>query len=137
MPENPENLTNPVESLSPKQAAFLASLMSGSTITAASEAAEVTERTAYRWLATPDFQAAYRAARREAVQAATARLQQAASQAVETLCRNLECGDPPVEVRAAVAVLQQSFKATELEDVSERLAQMETALSRLVGKEPV
>ncbi len=71
--------------ITPRQARFLACLLTEPTIGEAAVKAECGERTAYRWLAVPAFQAAYREARLAAVALATTQLQQATQQAVATL----------------------------------------------------
>ena len=63
------------------------------------------------------------------MEGAIGRLQQAATEAVTTLQRNLTCGTPAVEVRAATAILDQAIKAIELFDVVERVEQLEARLA--------
>jgi hypothetical protein len=86
----------------------------------------VSEATARRWLQREDFQERYREARQEAVSHATARLQQASSQAVDTLTSVM--GDPTApaaaRVGAARIVLEHARGATveELENRYHELA---------------
>lgn len=54
-----------------------------------------------RWLKLSEFKAAYRQARRQIVETALGRLQQATDKAVEALERNLTCGHPESEIPAA------------------------------------
>jgi hypothetical protein len=76
----------------------------------------VGERTLRRWLRDPAFAEAYRAARREALEQATAQLQAATCEAVETLRELLAPGvKPAVRLGAARAVLEMAYKATEWE----------------------
>ena len=67
----------------------LAALLSEPTIAQAATAAGVSESTLLRWLAEPSFKARYRDARRQVVELAVTGLQQATSEAVATLSRNL------------------------------------------------
>jgi hypothetical protein len=122
--------------LTAPQARFLAALLTEPTIQAAAAHAGCPLRTAHRWLATPAFQEAYRAAQREWIRQATGQLQQATSQAVETLRRNLACGQPTAEIRAALAILDQAFKATELQDLAARLEALERQLAEIAPAEP-
>ena len=69
--------------LSRKMGQAIAALLSEATIAAAAARVGVGEVTLWRWLQRQDFQAAFRAARREAVAQAIARLQQACSEAVQ------------------------------------------------------
>jgi hypothetical protein len=103
----------------------IAALLSEPTIEAAARKARVGERTLLRWMAEPEFKAQYRAARRSVVEGAIGRLQQAATQAVDSLTKNLTCGIPAVEVGAAKAVLDQAIKAVELVDLAERVEALE------------
>jgi hypothetical protein len=75
------------QKLGRKSEALIAALLSESTQEAAAAKAGISERKARNWLARSDFVAAYRAARRQVVEQAVARLQQAA--AVDALTANL------------------------------------------------
>jgi hypothetical protein len=81
----------------------LASLVSGSTVTAAAECAGVDRTTVHRWLrADFNFQAALNRARREIREAMSARLEDVAQRAVQTVCNAVEAGD----ARIAIALLR-------------------------------
>jgi hypothetical protein len=77
----------------------------------------------------PEFDAAYREARRAAFSQSVARLQQASGAAVSTLLKVMV--DPntlaSTKVRAADSVLDHSAKAIELEDIEVRLSELERA----------
>jgi hypothetical protein len=81
--------------LNRKQESLIAALLTEPTHAAAAVKAGVSEATLHRWLHLQEFQAAYRRARRDIVEAAVGRLQQTAAKAVEALERNLACGHPP------------------------------------------
>src|SRR5690242_15133805 len=83
--------------------------------------------TLLRWQKLPEFQKAYREARRAAHGQAVARLQQASSAAVTTLLKLMvEPSTPPsVKARAADSVLDHAAKAIELEDIEARVAELE------------
>jgi hypothetical protein len=55
------------------------------------------------------------------------RLQAASNEAVDTLRRNLDCGNVAVETRAALGVLEQAFRVHEQLELEERLAALERA----------
>jgi kynurenine formamidase len=103
--------------------------MSTSTLKDAAAQAKVSEVTLWRWLQDEDFAKAYRAARRQVVERAVSELQAAASEAVETLKRNLHCENPGVEIRAAQIVLEQAVKGIELIDLQERVERLEGLLA--------
>lgn len=75
----------------------------------------------------PEFDTAYRRARRDAFSQSIARLQQASSAAVSTLLKiMIDPSTPPsTRVRAADSVLDHSAKAIELEDIEARVAALE------------
>ena len=110
-----------------REEAAIGALLSEPTIGAAAQKAGIGENTLLRWMAEPDFKARYRAARRSVVEGAIGRLQQAATQAVDALARNLTCGIPAVEVGAAKSILDQAIKAVELVDLAERIEALEQA----------
>jgi hypothetical protein len=87
------------------------------------------EVTLWRWLQLPDFQTAYRAARRQVVERAVSELQAACGAAVETLKRNLHCEQPSVEIRAAQVILEQAVKGVELIDLQQRVDRLEALLA--------
>jgi hypothetical protein len=77
----------------------------------------------------PEFDRAYRAARRQAFGQSTARLQYGASAAASTLLKvMLDPGTPAsTKVRAAECVLSHAAKAIEIEDIDARVAALEQA----------
>jgi hypothetical protein len=115
------------DNLTSKQEKAVAALLSNPTIKQAAEACGIGERTLHSWLDTLEFQRAYSKARREAVQQATARLQQYSSLAVTTLLEIMATKTNPAAVRltAAKAVLEMAFRSVELEDLELRLAALE------------
>jgi hypothetical protein len=92
---------------------------------AAAERCGCAERTVRRWLACPAFAEAYRERCRAALDAATARLAGATADAVETLRRNLACGVPANEIRAAGAILAHAVALSERFDLTTRLDELE------------
>jgi hypothetical protein len=89
--------------LDPKQVTALECLLRGSTATEAAQAANVNQRTLWRWQrSNPEFQAALNRGRREAWEAAELRLQRLAESAIRVVEQALDQGD----VRAALAILR-------------------------------
>jgi hypothetical protein len=94
-----------------KQEALIAALLTEATHAAAAAKAGVSEATAQRWLHLPEFQAAYRQARRKLVEAAVGRIQAATGQAVDTLLAVAKGGAKDADrVRAAVALLDHALR---------------------------
>lgn len=111
----------------------IAFLLIEPTIAAAAEKAGVSEGTLIRWMKEPDFDAAYRDARRKVVERSIGRLQGASGEAVEALQRNLKCGAPPAEIAAARAILDKAIQGLELSDLQAKVARLEAILSKLKG----
>src|SRR4051812_9550045 len=105
------------EKLDRKRQQAVAALLTEPTVGKAAAAAKVGERTLLRWLKEPGFAAEYRAARRTVVEHAVGALQRLTEQAVGALERNLACGKPAAEVRAALGVLDRSLAGVELFDL--------------------
>jgi DNA-binding MurR/RpiR family transcriptional regulator len=118
-----------------REDAAIAALLSEPTIAEAATKAGISESTLLRWLQEPGFKGRCRAARRSVVESAIGRLQQAASQAVDALVKNLTCGVPAVEVGAAKSVLDQALKAVELVDLAERIEALEQAAELAAQRE--
>ena len=81
------------------------------------------------WTKVPEFQAAYREARRVAYSQAVARLQQGATAAATTLLKvMLDQGTPAsTRIRAAECIMNHSSKAIEIEDIEARVSELERA----------
>ena len=114
-------------SLGRKQEEAIAALLSQRNIEDAARVAGIGARTLLRWLKVPEFDAAYRAARRAAFSQSVARLQQASSAAVSTLLKiMIDASSPPsTRVRAADCVLGHAGKAIQIEDLELRLSELE------------
>jgi len=86
----------------------------------------------------PEFDAAYREARRLAFRQSVARLQQASSTAVSLLQKAIVDPNAPYSTRgrAAEIVLSHTAKAIEIEDIETRVAALEraTELTKSGGK---
>ena len=117
--------------ISPSKERAIAALLVSKTITRAAETAGVSSRSIFRWLREDEtFRRALRAARRQALALGTARLQQIALEASDSL------GDIIHDAKAASAsrvsairtALEFAYRAAELEDIEERLADIERTL---------
>ena len=95
----------------------------------AAEAAGISEVTLWRWLQDTDFRALYMQARRLAVQRAIARTQAVTSEAVETLREVMKCTMPSARVAAAKAILDYALKGIQIDDLEQRLSELEGKLA--------
>ena len=95
----------------------------------AARAVGISAKTLLRWMKEPEFDAAYRAAKRTAFGQAIARLQQGSSAAATTLLKlMLDPATPPsTRARCSESVLSLANKAIELENIEARLAAVERA----------
>src|SRR5262245_22431800 len=92
------------EKLSRKQEQAIASLLAESSIEAAARSIKISTRALKSWMAQPAFASAYRQARRAVVDEAIAVLQKLTFTATLALGRNLTCGVPASEIKAALGV---------------------------------
>jgi hypothetical protein len=107
--------------------AAIAALLTHRSIEEAAKATGVGTQTLMRWMKLPEFDSAYREARRDAFRQSVARLQQASTAAVSTLLKIMVDPAAPhsVRVRAADSVLDHAKQAIEIEDVEVRVAALE------------
>ena len=110
-----------------KREEAIAALLACGTVTAAARQAGISKTTLYCWLREPDFVADYRAARGQVVEEGIRELQAAFKKAVSALTRNLSCGQPALEIRAALAILDQSIRGMELLDIEARITALEAS----------
>ncbi len=112
-----------------KQEEVTAALLTQRNVEEAARAVGIGTRTLLRWLKLPEFQKAYRQARREAYSQSIARLRQGTTAAATTLLKTLiDPGTPAsVRVRAAEAIFNHAAKAIEIEDIEARVAALELA----------
>ena len=106
----------------------LTALLNSPTITDAAKTCGLSEATIYRYLSEDDFKKEYRKAQRQVIENSITQIQRITFKAVETLEKNLTCGNPQVEVSAARIVLDNSLKAVETMDILERLEELENAI---------
>jgi hypothetical protein len=122
MAENGKNLT-------PRQEEAIIALLTNPNVEHAARAVKIGPRTLYRWQQEPEFDKAYRKARRDAFGQGTARLQQASGAAVSSVLKIMLDQHTPAstKLRAADLVLTHGAKAIEIEDIEARVAELERA----------
>ena len=108
----------------------VAAMLTQRNVEEAARSVGISTATLMRWQKEPEFQQAYRAARRAAHGQSIARLQQATSAAVSTLLKVMVDASTPAstKVRAADSVLNHSAKAIEIEDIEVRVSELERAV---------
>ena len=107
----------------------IAALLTQCNLDEAARSVGVAPKTLLRWQQQPEFQTAYREARRAAYSQAIARLQQGTSAAATTLLKLMIDPSTPasVKIRAAEAIFNHSAKAIEIEDIEARVTELEQA----------
>ncbi len=119
------------QSLTPKQERAIIAMTDGDSVSFAATAAKisVSVSTLLRWRRDPAFVLAYRERRREVVEDQIARLQALTGAAVDTLAANLNSGNRPAEVRAAVSILNKALEGLDTLDHDSRIASIEARLN--------
>lgn len=116
---------------------LLVELVAGRSAAEAATRLGISSRTAYRRIATPEFQTELAAARRQVVDTALGRLLAASEAAVDALRRLIEEGPPNVRLAAARAVLELGPRYREHVEMDDRLDAIERALgSETTGPTP-
>jgi transposase-like protein len=112
-----------------KQEEAIVALLTQRNVEEAARSIGISTHTLVRWMKLPEFQTAYREARRAAYGQSIARLQQATTAAVSTLLKIMVDTNSPAStrVRAADSVLNHATKAIETEDIDVRVAALEEA----------
>ena len=120
-----------------KKEETIAALLSQRNVEEAARFVNIGTKTLLRWLQLPEFDRAYREARRAAFSQSIARLQQASSAAAATLLKIMVDPSAPAScrIRAADSVLGHAAKAIEIEDIEARVSELErTAESSKDGR---
>jgi hypothetical protein len=121
------DVTGHGEKRSRKTEQAVAALLNHATIEDAAKAVDVAVITLRRWVRDENFRSEYERARRQLMEHAAARLQQASSLAVETLRGIMQDESAPASARAMAAriVLEMGQRATELYDLEGRVSFLE------------
>jgi len=118
-----------------KKEEAIVALLSQRSVDEAARACNIPVRTLYRWMLEPDFDAAFRAARRKAFGVSIARLQQGSTAAATTLLKVMLDPNTPAStrVRSAESVLAHAAKAIDIEDMESRVTALERAAETAKG----
>jgi hypothetical protein len=108
----------------------LIALLETTSVRQAAEKCGLSERTLFKFLEDADFKTEYRNARRQTVESAIAKIQNAASEAVERLRDLMHCENPVVEARCAQIIYENSVKGMEMLDLAERLEEVENEFAK-------
>jgi hypothetical protein len=116
------------QKLNGKQEKAIVALLAHETLKDAAKQAGISEPTLWRYMQDESFQAAYKLARRQAYEQGIGRLQSLMGDAVAALEKNLTCGKPEVENRAAQIIIEHSTKGIEIMELIERVDALDKAM---------
>lgn len=110
-----------------KKEEAIVALLTQRNIDEAAKSIKVAPNTLLNWMKLPEFQKAYREARRTAFGQSIARMQQLSNAAVSVVGKMMLDQNAPasIRLRAADLVLSHSAKAIEIEDIEARVADLE------------
>ena len=110
-----------------KKEEVIAALLTHRSVEEAARTVGIDPSTLLRWLEIPEFKAAFRKARREAVHQSVARMQHATGAASVTILKLMTDPNVPaaVRLRAAECVFDRAIKGIELEDIAARVTALE------------
>ena len=114
----------------------VAALLTQRNMEEAAKAVGISTTTLMSWLKQPEFQTAYREAKRAAFSQAIARLQQGSVAAATALLKTIVDPNTPasVRVRASECVLNHGLRALEVEDIEARVAALEASAADQGGR---
>ena len=122
------------KNLTPKQHKALKGLLDTGRITEAATAANVSERTLYRWLTMPEFRTALVAAEGDAIDGSVRRLVSLSSQAADTLETVMQAAESDhVRLQAARAVFEYLVKLRDLRNVETRISELEKRIDEVTN----
>jgi hypothetical protein len=116
------------QKLSSKQEKAIVALLANETLKDAAKQAGISEPTLWRYMQDAAFMSAYKTARRQAYEQGIGRLQSLMSDAVAALEKNLTCGKPEAENRAAQIIIEHSTKGIEIMELIERVDALDKAV---------
>jgi type II secretory pathway component GspD/PulD (secretin) len=120
------------EKLSRKKEEAILALLTKRNVEEAAQATGISTPTLYRWMKEPEFDAAYREAKRAAFGQAVTRLQQSSSAAASTMLKIMIDTEAPAStrLRAADRVFSHAKHAIEMEQIEGRIAALEQAVEQ-------
>jgi hypothetical protein len=111
--------------------AAVAALLSCKTLAEAAQAAGISPRCLGNWLRDPRFQEVYAQARLAVIERTVARVLSVQDKAVETLERNVNCGQAAAENRAAELLLAHGRAGVEQLDLARQLGELRREIEEL------
>lgn len=125
------------EKQSRKQDLAILALMTENTLKEAAGKVGIGETTLWRWMQEDGFKEKYQDAKRQTVSHVTARLRHSMTIAIDTLIEIAENKKAQAMARvvASKTLLENGFKAVEMEDLQERVEQLEEQFKEQEGQQ--
>ena len=122
-------------SLTQKQQDFLNAMLTSKTVEEATEKADITRNTAYRYLNNDEWQKEYRQKRNELTDTLTSHLLQLGTQAIETLESNMTDPDatPATKNTTAKTILDYIYSNYDREQIVEELEEIREIIAEQGG----
>ena len=119
-----------------RQQRAITEILSSPSLEEARRRTSAAKGTFYGWLKNPTFQAELVQQRQAVVEQAFERLKLGLTQAVEKLLELLQAeGQVSIQLRAAQALLDHGIKAVELQDLAQRVEELERAVADRGGRQ--
>jgi len=115
------------EKMDKQKELVITALLTERSIELAAKKSGIGEHTIYRWMATPEFDKAYKEAKRKILDHAISQIQISVTEAVGVLRSIMNDTENPASSRVSSAktIIEQALKAVELEDVVKRVEELE------------
>lgn len=113
-----------------KQLKAIPLILEAKSITEGVKKAGISKTTFYDWLKSPEFKAEFVRQRQELVDLALHELKTSASEAVSVLRGLLKADAESVRLRTAQAILENVLKSIELENIEQRIEDLERSLKK-------
>jgi len=119
-----------MRALSRKKSKAILALLENRTVGEAAESVGVGQSTLFRWMQDHNFQRHYLQAKRRVIDQAITQLQKMTGEAVQVLNKIMidDTNPPTSRIACAKAILDNSLKGFELEDLATRIDALEKAL---------
>jgi hypothetical protein len=114
--------------LTPLQHATLVAVLEHSTYTEACAKVGIDRKTLFVWLKHPAFAKALRQARHAVIEEVVGEIGKAAKDALAALRRNLTCGVPAAEVRAAAVILDKALGSQQIANLEAEMLELKALL---------
>jgi transposase len=118
------------EKFDKKMEFVISALLTEPSIELAAKKSGVGEHTIYRWFNNPEFDKAYKKAKKKIVEHAITQIQQATGEAVQCLREIIKDKNNPASSRvsASKTILEQAIKTVEIEELVTRVEELENKL---------